>query len=133
MRPRRFYRVLFIVLCAAVLFPAASACAVVSSSAPSAISPDSLPSRSSGAISFAGIDVRPGYVFPSYKDDVLKSMLDSDKAYKTVGYVSLHLKYGFTFSPLSKEGSIFPEAWQGIAGSVNFFGNSRGTGIPVGI
>lgn len=116
-------------MCAVVLFPAAGAYGFQ----PSPASADSLASSSRKITSFAGFDVRPSYVFSSYKDDVLTAMLDSEKAYKTTGDVSLHLKYGFSFSPLSKEGAIFPGAWQGVGASVNFFGNSRGTGIPVGI
>ena len=78
-----------------------------------------------------GMDVRPMYVFSSYRDDVLKNMLPPGEAYKTVGGTSLHLKYGFTFSPDTKEGHIFPGAWQGIGSSVNLFGNMKGTGVPV--
>ncbi len=107
-------------LCLAVMFPAVGSLAVS-------------PRTFASAISFGGIDVRPSYVFPSYKDDVLRDMLKSDYPYKTVGDVSLHLKYGLTLSPATKEGALFPGAWQGIGASVNFFGNSRGTGVPVGI
>ena len=133
MRSKEFYRVLLGVLCAAVLFPAAGARGVGSPLSPSGAPADTVALRAPRTVSFAGFDLRPSYVFPSYKDDVLTGMIDSDKAYKTIGDVSLHLKYGFTFSPFSKQGSIFPGAWQGAGASVNFFGNSRGTGIPVGL
>lgn len=115
------------VACVTVFLPTVCAYGVVTPASRN----DSTNVASQSTTSFVGMDVRPYYVFPSYKDDVLISMLDSDKAYKTIGNVSLHLKYGFTFSPLSKEGKIYPGAWQGAGTSVNFFGNSRGTGIPV--
>lgn len=82
---------------------------------------------------FMGVDVRPSYAFSSYHDDILKSMIDAANAKKTTLATSLHLKYGFTFSPFSPQGHLFPDAWQGIGTSVNFLGNNKGIGTPISI
>lgn len=80
-----------------------------------------------------GFDLRPSYAFSSYHDDILESMVDADNAKKTTFATSLHLKYGFTFSPSTPQGRLFPGAWQGIGASVNFLGNNKGIGTPISI
>lgn len=80
-----------------------------------------------------GVDVRSSYTFPSYKDDILMNMLDIDNALNTKFATSLHLKYGFTFDPSSRQGRFYPGVWQGIGVSVNFFGNPKGIGTPVSV
>ncbi|MDE6695622.1 MAG: acyloxyacyl hydrolase [Muribaculaceae bacterium] len=90
-------------------------------------------SDSIGWRQYLGLDVRPSYAFSSYHDDILKSMVDAANAKKTTFATSLHLKYGFTFSPLSPYGRYFPASWQGLGASVNFLGNSKGIGTPISI
>lgn len=82
---------------------------------------------------FLGLDVRPSYAFSSYHDDILKSMVDAANAKKTTFATSLHLKYGFTFSPFTPCGRYFPPTWQGLGTSVNFLGNTKGIGTPISI
>lgn len=84
-------------------------------------------------ISSVGFDVRPSYAFSSYHDDILQSMIDAASAKKTTFATSLHLKYGFTFSPSTPQGRFFPGAWQGLGASVNFLGNNKGIGTPISI
>lgn len=78
-------------------------------------------------------DIRPAYAFPSYRDDILRSCMNLDDAKKTKAAFSFHLKYGFTFAPGSKEGNIYPGAWQGIGTAINMFGNPKGLGNPIAI
>ncbi|MDE5871850.1 MAG: acyloxyacyl hydrolase [Muribaculaceae bacterium] len=80
-----------------------------------------------------GLDARPSYAFPSYRDDILKSILDVDEAKKTGIANSIHLQYGFSFPSHSRQGRICPDAWQGIGAAVNFMGNPRGLGTPVSV
>ncbi len=80
-----------------------------------------------------GFDVRPSYVFSSYKDDILRNVLDLENARNTKLSTSLHLKYSFSFAPSSPQGRIYPDAWQGIGTSVNFLGNPKGIGTPVSV
>lgn len=84
-------------------------------------------------ISCVGIDVRPSYAFSSYCDDVLSEKLDTSDARKTKLASSIHLKYGFCFSPATRMGRLYPDAWQGLGAAVNFFGNNRGIGTPVSV
>lgn len=93
---------------------------------------DSLPDKK-GITSSVAVDIRPSYSFSSYKDDILRYCLDSDKAKFTHAALSFHLKYGFSFSPWSRQGRIFPAARQGVGIGVNIFGNPKGLGNPVSI
>lgn len=87
----------------------------------------------SNILSNMGVDVRPSYAFPSYKDDILMSMLDIENARATKLATSLHLKYSFTFSPSTPQGRFYPCAWQGVGTSVNFLGNPKGIGNPISV
>ena len=80
-----------------------------------------------------GFDMRPSYAFSSFRDDVLQATMDMDQAKTTRFAGSLHLKYGFTFPPDSKEGRFYPGVWQGLGAGVNFFGNHKGLGTPISI
>lgn len=84
-------------------------------------------------VSRIGADVRPSYAFSSYRDDILKDMLQMEEAKKTTFSTSIHLKYGFTFTPETAEGRFFPGAWQGIGTAVNMFGNPKGLGTPISL
>lgn len=80
-----------------------------------------------------GLDFLPSYAFPSYKDDILSNILNTDAVKKTRIATSLHLQYGFSFPRNSKQGRICPDAWQGIGAAVNFMGNPNGLGTPVSL
>ncbi|MDE6480883.1 MAG: acyloxyacyl hydrolase [Muribaculaceae bacterium] len=80
-----------------------------------------------------GIDVRPSYPFPSYRDDILRNHLDVGNARKTKFAASVHLQYSFSFPRNSRQGSIFPDAWQGLGTAVNFLGNHKGIGSPISL
>ncbi len=77
------------------------------------------------------LDLRPSYAFSSYKDDIMQEIIDEGNAHDTRLSSSVHLQYGFSYSPLSRQGRIYPGAWQGISTSVYLFGNQRGIGSPV--
>lgn len=79
------------------------------------------------------VDIRPSYAFSSYKDDILRDCLELDHAQKTTAALSFHLKYGFSFSSDSRQGRIYPGAWQGIGSGINLFGNTKGLGNPVAV
>lgn len=79
-----------------------------------------------------GLDIRPSYAFSSYRDDIMREIMNMDDIKKTHFATSLHLKLGFTFS----EGAYvrnYPASWQGIGAGINFLGNSRGLGNPVAV
>lgn len=78
-------------------------------------------------------EYRPSYAFSSFRDDILRETLQMDNAKITRFASSAHLKCGFKFSPLSKEGKFFPGVWQGIGAGVNMFGNPDGLGTPVSL
>lgn len=80
-----------------------------------------------------GLDVRTSYAFPSYKDDILSSMVDIESARATKLATSIHLKYSFSFAPDTPQGSFYPGAWQGIGTSINFLGNQKGIGTPISV
>lgn len=82
--------------------------------------------------SFA-VDIRPSYPFSSYRDDILKGILDMENAKNTRIATSIHLRYGFSFPTQSKQARICPDAWQGLGTSVSFFGNPEGLGTPVAL
>lgn len=80
-----------------------------------------------------GFNARPSYAFSSYKDDILKGMLDTDNARKTIIATALHFQYVFQLPAQSRQGRICPDAWQGVGVGVNFMGNPKGIGIPVSL
>ena len=86
-----------------------------------------------GISSGIGVDLRPSYSFSSYHDDIFKKMVDVSPMKDTRLAISLHLKYIFSFSPSSRQGRLYPGAWQGIGTSLNFLGNMREIGMPVSI
>lgn len=93
---------------------------------------DSIP-ESHRLHSSVGVDIRPAYAFSSFRDDILRESLDVDNKKDTKLATSLHLKYGFSFSPTSRQWDLAPGAWQGIGVGMNFFGNNRGLGVPVSL
>lgn len=80
-----------------------------------------------------GLDVRPSYPFSSYRDDILRNILDVENARETNVATSVHLQYGFSFPDDSRQGNIFADAWQGFGVAVNFLGNHKGIGTPIAL
>ncbi len=80
-----------------------------------------------------GLDVRPAYPFSSYRDDILSNILDVETAKKTKFATSVHVQYAFSFPRYSRQGSISPDAWQGLGAAVNFLGNHKGIGTPISL
>lgn len=80
-----------------------------------------------------GVNLRPSYAVPSYRDDILRNILDMDAARKTRIANSLHLQYGFSFPRDSCQGRICLDAWQGIGTAVSFMDNPHGLGTPVSV
>lgn len=82
-----------------------------------------------GIIHRLGVDVRPGYVFPTH------SFFDGDNAAgKPINTaLGVHLKYAFQFSPNSRLGRLYPSAYQGIGVAYNTFFNSSEVGNPVAL
>lgn len=76
-----------------------------------------------------GIDLRPGYVFPTAGffrgDNAAQSPINT-----TLG---VHLKYAFRFSPQSRLGRLYPSAYQGIGMAWNTFFNADEVGTPSAI
>lgn len=96
----------------------------------SALAEDSVGSAYRHSLS---LDVRPSYPFSSYRDDILKGLLDLDNAKDTRIATSIHLQYGFSFPRDSRQGRICPNAWQGVGTSISFMGNPKGLGNPVAL
>ncbi|MDE5791808.1 MAG: acyloxyacyl hydrolase [Muribaculaceae bacterium] len=89
------------------------------------------PVRVSGA--FYAFDVRPSYAFSSFLDDVLSERLSMKDARYTHFGTSLHLKYGFSFTPASEVGCLYPGVAQGVGAGVNIFDYSKSIGTPVSL
>ncbi|NLO69461.1 MAG: acyloxyacyl hydrolase, partial [Porphyromonadaceae bacterium] len=71
-------------------------------------------------IHMTGIDLKPGYVFPSH--EFFKGENNAQR--KINSTLTGHLKYGFKFAPDSYFGSVYPYAIQGIGIGYNTFFNS---------
>ena len=96
--------------------------------------PDSLPDAEIRKIvSMIGADVRPTYVFPSFRDDVLRESLSMDNASDIRFCGSFHLNYGFSFTPESEAGKLYPGVAQGVGAGVNLFHHPADVGVPVSL
>lgn len=73
-----------------------------------------------------GMDFRPGYTLPTH--NFFKGENASEK--KIGSTLSGHLKYGFKFSPHSRQGKTYPHAIQGIGITYNTFFNPSELGNP---
>lgn len=85
--------------------------------------------RSGKPVHSFGVDIRPGYVFPTNR------FLEGDNAAgKPVNaMLSAHLKYAFRFAPDSRLGRLYPSAYQGMGLSYTDFFNAREVGRPVSL
>lgn len=77
------------------------------------------------------LDLRPNYTFNSYKGDIFQKIVDAYDAKNTHYATSVHLQYGFSFSPETKQGRWWPGAWQGLGTSVYIFDNTHALGTPI--
>ena len=86
-------------------------------------------STSSKITHLIGIDLKPGYLFPSHEffkgDNHAQRKMNSTR--------SGHLKYGFKFAPDSYLGSVYPYAIQGVGVGYNTFFNSSELGNPLAV
>lgn len=80
-------------------------------------------------IQMVGIDLKPGYLFPTH--DFFKGSNNVQKEMHSA--LSGHLKYGFKFAPDSYLGNVYPYAIQGIGVGYNTFFNSSELGNPVAV
>ncbi len=80
-------------------------------------------------IHMTGIDLKPGYVFPSH--EFFKGENNAQR--KINSTLTGHLKYGFKFAPDSYFGSVYPYAIQGIGIGYNTFFNSSEVGNPLAV
>ncbi len=80
-----------------------------------------------------GFDVRPSYAFSSFLDDVLSERLSMENARNTHFGTSLHLKYGFSYSPASEAGRLYPGVSQGVGMGVSLFDYRKSIGTPVSL
>ena len=96
-----------------------------------AITSSSEPGSTDGSkpVHLVGLDVRPGYVFPTH------SFFRGDNASgKPVNpAMSAHLRYAFRFASGSRWGQLYPHAYQGIGVGYNTFGNRAELGNPVSV
>lgn len=76
-----------------------------------------------------GIDLKPGYLFPTH--DFFKGSNNAHKEMNST--LSGHLKYGFKFSPNSYLGKVYPDAIQGVGVGYNTFFNSTELGNPLAV
>ena len=95
---------------------------------------DSIPhEKRKKTVQMIGFNIRAAHTFSSFKDDVLSECLDDSEAKHTVFSSSLHLSYGFSFSPDSEPGRLYPGVSQGIGIGVNIFQHIKSIGTPVSI
>lgn len=84
-------------------------------------------------VSFIGGDLRGGYPFSSYLDDVLSESLDMSQAHYSRFASSLHLRYGFAFTPDTEPARLYPGVWQGAGLAVNLFQYPSSVGTPLSL
>lgn len=78
---------------------------------------------------YAGLDIRPGYVFPTHS--FFKGGNAAGKAISTT--FAAHVKYGFRFGRGTRLGRLYPHAVQGVGVSYNTYFNQRELGSPVAV
>ena len=86
-------------------------------------------STSGKFIHMIGIDLKPGYTFPTH--EFFEGANNAQQ--KINSTLSGHLKYGFKFSPETRLGKIYPHAIQGIGVGYNTFFNSSELGDPLNV
>lgn len=77
---------------------------------------------------YIGADISPAWLLPTnsfFRGDRYRDPMSS--------HFSMHLKYGYRFSPASRLGRLHPHAVQGVGVSWNTFGNAYEVGRPVAI
>src|SRR5690554_4074388 len=80
-------------------------------------------------IQMIGIDLKPGYLFPTH--EFFKGSNNAQNEMNST--LSGHLKYGFKFAPESYLGNVYPYAIQGIGIGYNTFFNSSELGNPIAV
>jgi len=85
--------------------------------------------NSSRLIHQIGVEVRPGYIFPT--NDFLRGLNDKDKAINNS--FSSHLRYSFQFHPQTLVGKIYSKPYQGIGLAYFSFGERTMLGSPVAL
>lgn len=91
--------------------------------------PSDREATSNKIIHMIGINLKPGYLFPT--NDFFKGSNNAQK--KINSTLSGHLKYGFKFAPNNYLGKLYPYAIQGIGIGYNTFFNSSEIGNPLSI
>lgn len=92
---------------------------------------DSLSSELPAQVSDLRLDVRPAYVFSSFKDDVLQKIEESENISESHFATSVNLQYGITFSQATEVGKLYPNVRQGIGIGTTLFDHLGSTGVPV--
>lgn len=98
-------------------------CCLILLSCVNAVADDSIPSGGSFS-PFWRVDLRGGHPFPSYKDDILRDNLGDHKLVTADFYLADNIQYGFVLNPDTKQGRLYPGAWQGIGFGTVTFGNN---------
>ena len=116
-------RVVLVLISMLLCLPLGLAAQAITSSSEPGSTDDSKP------VHLVGLDVRPGYVFPTH------SFFRGDNASgKPVNpAMSAHLRYAFRFASGSRWGQLYPHAYQGIGVGYNTFGNRAELGNPVSV
>lgn len=78
---------------------------------------------------YVGLDIRPGYVFPTHY--FFKGDNAAGKAISST--FAAHVKYGFKFGRGTRLGRLYPHAVQGVGISYNTFFNQREVGSPIAL
>ncbi len=88
---------------------------------------DSVAERDFPVIHRIGMELRPGYIFPT--NPFLKGNNSRGRHINTA--ISAHIRYAFQFHPDSYTGTVYPDAYQGIGCAFNSFGSRTELGNPV--
>lgn len=78
---------------------------------------------------YVGLDIRPGYVFPTHT--FFNGKNAAGKAVSTT--FAAHVKYGFKFGRGTRLGRLYPHAVQGVGISYNTYFNQREVGSPIAL
>lgn len=91
---------------------------------------DSVSSELPALVSDWSLDVRPAYVFSSFKDDVLQKIEESENISKSHFATSVNLQYDVTFSQATEVGKLYPNVRQGVGLGTTLFNHLGLTGVP---
>lgn len=82
-------------------------------------------------IGMLGADIRGACILPTLRNASIRDLIQMQDAKPSYAAGAIHLKYGFSYTPASDRGRIYPGVWQGIGAGVEMLDNPKDLGTPV--